>query len=48
MQSVRHRRKLNGLKTNAARGARGAQLILAPADYLRATSATLGPIASSM
>ena len=25
-------------------GARGAQLILAPADYLRATGATLGPI----
>jgi hypothetical protein len=23
---------------------RGAQLILAPADYVRATSATLGPI----
>jgi Cys-tRNA(Pro)/Cys-tRNA(Cys) deacylase len=27
-------------------GARGAQLILAPADYLRATGATLGPISS--
>ena len=26
-------------------GARGAQLILSPADYLRVTSATLGPIA---
>ncbi len=27
-------------------GMRGAQLILAPADYVRATSATLGPISS--
>jgi len=27
-------------------GMRGAQLILAPADYLRATGATLGPISS--
>jgi Cys-tRNA(Pro)/Cys-tRNA(Cys) deacylase len=27
-------------------GMRGAQLILAPADYLRATSATLGPIST--
>jgi Cys-tRNA(Pro)/Cys-tRNA(Cys) deacylase len=27
-------------------GVRGAQLILAPADYLRATGATLGPISS--
>ena len=101
-QSARHRHKLNGLKTNAARlldslgiayeireyevdesdlsaqsvakkvglppeqvfktlvargdrhgvcfavvpaGTRGAQIILAPADYLRATDATLGPIA---
>jgi Cys-tRNA(Pro)/Cys-tRNA(Cys) deacylase len=26
-------------------GVRGAQLILAPADYLRATSAKVGPIA---
>jgi Cys-tRNA(Pro)/Cys-tRNA(Cys) deacylase len=41
------------LKTNAARlldfisvsaGTRGTQILLAPADYLRATKAKLGPI----